>query len=372
MDGGGRDPYLLRSLMDAKANKQKKFKKAYPFHQSAKIDLKCSEPSKKVKIPKTIGTKLLTAKSATGSQTFSFKSNTASYSLSASVERAVDSSPVKAALDDFRDSVSAANSDAYVKTSPSTVRSKVWKKISPQKVLDRVTQITEKPTVIDQDHENWCGQAAIAFALAWRYPRRFVEICRSLLEEGAFLGHNYEYHAPDDLLKRGSKPEMEAADYISIGTLYTGRRVHLGIVDRRLGNDIAMYKNMIDLLGYSNTQYYSYKHEVKGFEAIKFHGSDTYFKNNKVDDKIEFLKKVQQGASKSGVGILISGSTRADMFGPSLAHAETYIEGEPYNQGDTRINFKTQSYGKVWHVKNTVDNYRKVPIWCAIVGWPKQ
>jgi hypothetical protein len=73
-----------------------------------------------------------------------------------------------------------------------------FSRIDKAKLIPEIRARINDPTVMNQGQENLCGPVAVLVALAQKNPERYVQMARSMYEEGQFAA------APDYVIKPGS------------------------------------------------------------------------------------------------------------------------------------------------------------------------
>lgn len=192
----------------------------------------------------------------------------------AGIERA------RASLADFKTSpvMTQAQRAAWVKaggpSSSTMVEPSAWRSVPRTEIEDELTEVIgtpgsnkHEPAVIQQWLTGFCVPTTGVIAMAWRQPRRYIEMVRSLYQLGAFLGNSTLLQASSTLRnqkfarKSGrqalvhSKRPMVARDWVSIASL----RDALNYVDSIQLDDVEQggftweKKTMIEeLLGFTD------------------------------------------------------------------------------------------------------------------------
>ncbi|MGM0716616.1 MAG: hypothetical protein ACQET5_05440 [Halobacteriota archaeon] len=181
-----REPYVLRKKLSA--GEDWSIGRGYVFETSVEFTLRRWVDAS----PTEAGTSTLTP---TTSESLSFDENGV-YELDVSLSQPEDDK-LERTIADFEDSS----------------RSSVWTGLGPKEGLTaRVRELTDHskivkgvphgPFSLDQDGADVCGPAGVGFTFAFRFPRRFVELCRTLYERGAFLGEESAYETSGTLRRQ--------------------------------------------------------------------------------------------------------------------------------------------------------------------------
>lgn len=145
------------------------------------------------------------ADGSTGAAIHRFTGDGADYELSYRVAEGLPVVPVtwEAALQRFRESTAAG----------------VWPAIPKQGLLGDIEARARDAFRVNQGVSPLCGPAAIVFELASRQKVRYVEICRSLYETGAFQGVTRSVSASDTLRRSPARSGVAPADWMLQATL---------------------------------------------------------------------------------------------------------------------------------------------------------
>lgn len=196
-----REPYSLRRQMTA-GGPEWTVNRTYWFNNTIRIELHVEDwlfPDDWLGSGQTVdlqaGAKLGTIQlpgggSASGTDSVSFQREGADYELTYSVTQSSGTlKPVDRALSAFPTS-SGVGEWAWVDAQPLKNRVETIVAFARGQTSPGATgaTIATGPFQVDQDGTPFCGPSGIVFSLAARDPRRFVEMVRSLYEQGEFLG----------------------------------------------------------------------------------------------------------------------------------------------------------------------------------------
>lgn len=129
-----------------------------------------------------------------------FRDGSEEFELEYEVTDEGSTSKAEIALQDFRDSS----------------RNGAWQKINKNNIISSLDHYATNPAdqdsdqtldvfELDQGSLGYCSNIAIAFSLAWRKPRRFIEASRAMYEQGWFLSRTHS-HPISNELKRSTVP----------------------------------------------------------------------------------------------------------------------------------------------------------------------
>jgi hypothetical protein len=125
------------------------------------------------------------------------------------------SNPSQAAPNSPSSEVQAAIAAFEASTHPSA-----WQHLNKQTIVSEVRSRVNDPFRINQGKQPFCGPASVVFELIRKQPLRYVQICRSLFESGAFQGKTKQIVASNQL-RQASKGnlQMGQADWMLLATL---------------------------------------------------------------------------------------------------------------------------------------------------------
>jgi hypothetical protein len=101
-----------------------------------------------------------------------------------------------------------------------SAKKSVWPSLNKEGVMGEVRARVRNPFLVNQGGQPFCGPAAVLVELVRRQPRRYVEMCQSLFEQGYVQGTTQRITAPARLrqVSRGDL-RMPQVDWMILATL---------------------------------------------------------------------------------------------------------------------------------------------------------
>jgi hypothetical protein len=128
---------------------------------------------------------------------------------------------------------------------------KPWPSIDKAALVQDIRDTLADVTMgIDQQNWPFCGPASVAFELATREPRRWVEILQSIYEKGSFPSrHEADPIEAGDALRNAQPPtDLSLADWLFMGTIQDDANLILSVTNwpRGLAAGISWHTVMAD------------------------------------------------------------------------------------------------------------------------------
>ncbi len=95
-------------------------------------------------------------------------------------------------------------------------------------LLAEMRQRLQSPLSVCQGQQPFCGPAAVVYELIRKQPTRYVEICRSLFETGAFKAKTKRIEASAKL-RQSSRGDLKMgqSDWLILATLRDAEKPYL-------------------------------------------------------------------------------------------------------------------------------------------------
>ena len=113
-----------------------------------------------------------------------------------------------------------ATAEAAIAEFEKSIAPSAWPFLDKATIIADMRARVKNPFQVNQGGQPFCGPAAVLFELIRKQPRRYVEICQSLLLIGGFQGHS-QYIVSSDKLRHESRGDlkMSQADWLILSTL---------------------------------------------------------------------------------------------------------------------------------------------------------
>ncbi|MDX2216395.1 MAG: hypothetical protein SFY66_24235 [Oculatellaceae cyanobacterium bins.114] len=238
----------------------------------------------------------------------------------------------------------------------------VWPHLDKKAILADMRSRVNDPFKINQGQQPFCGPTAVLFELVRKQPLRYVEMCRSLFEDGSFKGKTKTIPAPNRL-RESSKGNllMGQADWMILATLREAESL-IFPVDPDAPSIIRSISGMSfswEMSGWTS--------EILGYNQINY--SQAFRKGD-----LFALRDANNIVKLGGVGFALitaqgllgtASTTEADM--PlSLPNHWVALLGNVAAQNG-RVSFDVYSWGKKMHVDVTEDNFKSA-FWGIVTG----
>lgn len=238
----------------------------------------------------------------------------------------------------------------------------VWPHLDKKTILTEMRSRVNDPFKINQGQQPFCGPTAVLFELVRKQPLRYVEICRSLFEDGCLQAKTKKVPAPDRL-RDSSKGNllMGQADWMILATLRQAESLIFPV-------DPAAPAVIRNLSGMSfSWEMSGWTAEILGYNQINY--SQAYRKGD-----LFALRDANNIVKLGGVGFALitaqgllgtASSTEADL--PlSLPNHWVALLGNVVTQNG-RVSFDVYSWAKKMRVDVTEDNFEKA-FWGIVTG----
>lgn len=94
-----------------------------------------------------------------------------------------------------------------------------WKYLDKAEILTGMIARLQDPLQVKQGGQPFCGPAVVVFELIRKQPSRYVDLCRSLFEQGEFQGVQQQIVASPRLRRSGGDLRMPPVDWLVLATL---------------------------------------------------------------------------------------------------------------------------------------------------------
>lgn len=241
----------------------------------------------------------------------------------------------------------------------------VWPHIPRARLAADMEDRVRNPFNVRQRSGPFCGPAAIVFELVRRAPDRYVDICRTLYETGAFRARTKEVRPDDDLRQSRIGGGMDTADWMLIGTLRDTENLLFDVQGRDQGTIRAQLAG-ITTLG----EMEGWMSELLGCTTVECHSTYLY-------GEFEAMREARRAIRRGGVAFLMINS--AMVGGDPLlqdlpTHFIAYLGGLDIDEGvwylwdSGRIRFDCYTWGRKLRVDEGEERFEKW-MWGAVVGW---
>jgi len=96
----------------------------------------------------------------------------------------------------------------------------VWPYVDKQDLLDNIENNIKNPYLVQSLNLSLCGPTVLLFELIRRKPERYVEICQSLYETGAFQANELLIEPEQKLRNSRIRHNISPADWMLLATLH--------------------------------------------------------------------------------------------------------------------------------------------------------
>jgi hypothetical protein len=141
----------------------------------------------------------------------------------------------------------------------------VWPHLNKDEILQEMQARLADPFSVNQGHQPFCGPASVLFELIRKFPKRYVDMCRSLYETGKFQA----FHRPIETsisLRQASKDieNLGPADWMLLATLRESENLIFPVepnapeIVRNIAGMTKSWEMMgwvREILGYDHTDY---------------------------------------------------------------------------------------------------------------------
>ncbi|WP_254532752.1 hypothetical protein [Natrinema gelatinilyticum] len=280
---GRREPYDIHHYF----NKGEKWKlaKRFPFTNDIKLRLIEDAPDENLSSGTTVG-KQVSLQKATTKGDISFADKNANYTIRYSLDSS-PKSPLSIAIDELSQRISDPINTQYYKKKKTfrkkhitIIYSHKWEELDAKKIFNKLSDVAmiakssshtdfnyDSPVAklsqeFDQTPTQFCVAAACAFSFAWRQPRRYIECCKSLLENGTYLTSSKRKTTKKEIRKQKAPKKadgsrMDHADWLLMSSL--NMLVSKGGKTKKsweIQNELIK-EFLEDCLGYSQVKYIS-------------------------------------------------------------------------------------------------------------------
>lgn len=295
----------------------------------------------------SLGTESVDVTSISGAETRTFQSGQIEIELEFSVSDVGDVDPRQRAIDQFRDGESTVNSDEFTR----------WQNVGHSYILERLERIATDPADANEDglddvfeiyqgETEFCAVTSVAFGLAHRQPRRFIEVARSLYETGGFLGNTDRLETSRSLQNSSIGDDVWPLGWLLLASLMETDNVFFDMSDSDVDTQASVFAVKYwlgELLGYDNVDYDSAQlmSERTAFErASNAVGDDgvgiLHIHDYLLDDDV--LDDPEENAAWWAI---------AGNHFVAMAESATIVdEGDSDDQSDDRIEFSVHSWGR--------------------------
>lgn len=141
----------------------------------------------------------------------------------------------------------------------------LWPHLDKQKIAAEMRSRVNDPFKVNQGKQPFCGPASILFELIRKQPLRYVEICRSLFEQGSFYARTKRVNT-SARLRQESKGDLQMgqADWLVLASLRDAENLLFPVdpdAPEMMRNLSGMTKSwemkgwVREILGYEQVQY---------------------------------------------------------------------------------------------------------------------
>lgn len=214
----------------------------------------------------------------------------------------------------------------------------MWDNVIKGTLLTEIENTLADPQIIDQNGYGFCGPAAIMYVLAKRYPMRFVNVCRTIFENGELNGRTRKYTIDSDEDVYSMTPKHRHLDFMTCAFLRDEANIFLDV-----DNDV----------GFSHLttpwEMEEWIHDILGF-------TDTDTTTSFVWGEVDALEDGVNAANEGGVAFFLVDAEEyqdrdGNWFGLNhwIAYTGDYKYEKTNNDGvfddDYRISFKFYQWG---------------------------
>lgn len=141
----------------------------------------------------------------------------------------------------------------------------LWPHLDKQKIVAEMRSRVNDPFKVNQGKQPFCGPASILFELIRKQPLRYVEICRSLFEQGNFQAKTKQINT-STRLRQESKGDLQMgqADWLVLATLRDAENLLFPV-------DPDAPEMMRNLSGMTKSwEMKGWVREILGYEQVKY------------------------------------------------------------------------------------------------------
>lgn len=229
-------------------------------------------------------------------------------------------------------------------------------------MLDRV----RNPYNVNQRAGPFCGPSAIVFELVRRDPLRYVQVCRSLYENGSFRSRTEEVRPRDALLNSRVGGGLSPVDWMLVATLRDAENALFPIE----GEDQS--GTMAQIAGITTPW------EMKGWTSELLGFDDARYESTYLFGEFDAMRDAHGAFRLGGVGFLMVNSAMAGNDAPLIGHPDHWVaydgdlhidEGIWYAWDSGRIRFSCYTWGSRRSVDVGEGPFEDW-MWGAVMGRP--
>jgi len=234
----------------------------------------------------------------------------------------------------------------------------VWAAVDKDQLVREIADIIENPIRIYQAQTPLCGPASIAYELASREPRRYVEVVQQLYETGKFDMRTKEVEASESLTNGPIPSGMRAADWMLLSTMRDAEN-WLFPMDPADPWEVEGMTFPGEMQGWS--------YELLGYDNVEY--ESTY-----VFGEFDALRKAQEVRNAGGVAFLMIHSAllkETEEPEPWPTHWVSFLGNLTIDEGNWldsgRVTFDVFSWGNTKSVDKTADFFEEC-MWGVVTG----
>jgi hypothetical protein len=226
----------------------------------------------------------------------------------------------------------------------------VWANIdNADLIADLRATIADPVTEVDQNRSQFCGPTAIAFELIRRMPRRYVRLCRSLYETGAFETRSHSISASDGLREASVAQGMSPVDWMLVATMRESGNAVFG-VDPDASGVTAGLQGM--------TTHW----EMEGWTSEVLGEQNTARSTTFVWGEMDALRYAEEVFAAGGVAFMMIHDVLLtddddSTVPPWPTHWVVYDGGLTVDESSGRVDFDVYTWGSIRHVSKSIDRF---------------
>jgi hypothetical protein len=218
----------------------------------------------------------------------------------------------------------------------------VWTNIPKAELIADIRARVANPFRINQVSTPLCGPASIVFDLVSHDPRRYVEICQSLYEDGQFPSRTHTIQPSDTLIHSRVRKEMSVADWMLMTTLRDTENVIFPVEDASSVFVMGFTKPW-EMRGWT---YELLNYDHAEFDSLIFYG------------EFEAMRKAQDVVDHGGVAFMMIQSALLGNPKPFMSYpdhwitflGDVHIDEGVWNRKGGHIHFDCYTWGERKHI----------------------
>jgi len=224
----------------------------------------------------------------------------------------------------------------------------VWLSLDKTQVVADVRSRINDPFQVNQGAQPFCGPAAILFELVRKQPLRYVQICRTLFEMGAFQGYTKWITASQRLRESGGRLHMGQADWMVLSTMRESENLIFAVEP----DAPIMMRNLAGMT--KSWEMKGWTREILGYRQTKY--THTY-----IYGEFRAMEKAKSVIESGGVAFaLITAEGLLQNKKPLLPYPSHWISllgnismqrGNPWQNNSGHVSFDIYTWARQMHLE---------------------